>query len=228
MAKHGHNAKAIAHAKYSVWVKKWNWLTHARNVSTNILKSCSAKNGSKKQLLFEKWEHFENGQTWPQCKGYSPCKILNLGQKIKLPKTCKNDSINTLELFYAKNGSKKQVIFEKWEHFKNSQKWPQCKGYSPCKILSLGQKMKLPKTCEKRFYKQIGVFLRKKNSSKKQVIFEKWEDFENGQKWPQCKSYSPIKILSLGQKIKLPRTCEKRFYKHIGVVLCKKTAPKNS
>ena len=36
IAKNGHNAKAIiAHAKYSVWVKKENCLKHAKNVSTN-------------------------------------------------------------------------------------------------------------------------------------------------------------------------------------------------
>ena len=34
---------------------------------------------------------------------------------------------------------------------------------------------------------------------------------------------------SLGvKKLKLPKICEKRFYKHSKVVLCKKTAPKNS
>ena len=43
-----------------------------------------------------------------------------------------------------------------------------------------------------------------------------------------CRGYSPCKILSLDQKIKLPKTCEKRLYKHIRVVLCKKPAPKNS
>ena len=187
-----------------------------------------AKNGSKKQLIFEKWEHFENGQKWPQCKGYSPCKILSLGQKIKLPKTCEKRFYKHIKLFYAKNGSKKQLIFEKWEHFENGQKWPQCKGYSPCKILSLDQKIKLPKTCEKRFYKHIKVVLCKKRLQKKQLIFEKWEHFENGQKWPQCKGYSPCKILSLGQKIKLPKTCEKRFYKHIKVVLCKKRLQKTA
>ena len=50
-----------------------------------------------------------------------------------------------------KTARKKQVIFEKLGHFENGQKWPQCKGDSPCKILSLGQKIKLPKACEKRF-----------------------------------------------------------------------------
>ena len=109
-------------------------------------KSCSMqKTAGKKQFIFEKWEHFENDRKWPQCKGYSPWKILSLG-------TLKN----TLKLFYAKNCSKKKLLFEKWEYFENEQKWPQCKGYySPCKILNLGQKIKVPKTCEKRFYKHL-------------------------------------------------------------------------
>ena len=54
MAKNGHNAKAIAHVKYSVWVKKLNCLKDARNVSTNTLELFYAKNGLKKQLIFEK------------------------------------------------------------------------------------------------------------------------------------------------------------------------------
>ena len=35
-------------------------------------------------------------------------------------------------------------------------------------------------------------------------------------------------MVSLGQKLKRPKTCEKPFYKNIRVVLCKKTAPKNN
>ena len=54
MAKNGHNAKAIAHAKYSVWGKKENCLKYAKNVSTNTFKLFYAKNGSKKMLIFEK------------------------------------------------------------------------------------------------------------------------------------------------------------------------------
>ena len=53
MAKNGHNAKAIAHAKYSVWVKNLNCLKYAQNVSTNTFKLFYAKKGSKKQLIFE-------------------------------------------------------------------------------------------------------------------------------------------------------------------------------
>ena len=35
-------------------------------------------------------------------------------------------------------------------------------------------------------------------------------------------------MLSLGQKLKWPKTCKKPFYEHIRVVLCKKTADKNT
>ena len=38
MAKNGHNAKAIAHAKYSVWVKKSNCLNYTKNVAKNTFK----------------------------------------------------------------------------------------------------------------------------------------------------------------------------------------------
>ena len=58
--------------------------------------------------------------------------------KIKiLKKQAKNDSLNTLELFCAKNGSKKHRIFEKWPLLENTQKWPPCKGYSLCKKRSV-------------------------------------------------------------------------------------------
>ena len=53
MTKNGYNARAIAPAKYSVWIKK-NILKHAKNVSRNTLKLFYAKNGSKKRLIFDK------------------------------------------------------------------------------------------------------------------------------------------------------------------------------
>ena len=58
MAKNGHNAKAIAHAKYSVWVKKLKLPQTCEkrlNLKTNCLKQLfMQKNGFKKQLIFEK------------------------------------------------------------------------------------------------------------------------------------------------------------------------------
>ena len=203
------------------------------------------KNNPKKQLIFEKWDHFENWQKWPQCKGYSLCKVVSLGQKLKMPKTWYKTLYKHIRLVLCKNNPKKRLIFEKCDHFENWQKWPQCKGYSLCRKVSFSPKLKMPKTSDKRLYKQIRIVLWKKrlqkaaniwemrpfwklakmatmqrlqplqsgqfgskikyaknmikklststldlfyakNGSKKQLIFEKWDHFENWQKCPQC------------------------------------------
>ena len=44
----------------------------------------------------------------------------HFGSKIKIVKNrAKNNSITKLELFCAKNRSKKRLTFEKWLHFQN-------------------------------------------------------------------------------------------------------------
>ena len=43
-----------------------------------------------------------------------------------------------------------------------------------------------------------------------------------------AKAIAFCKMVSLGQKLKMPKTCEKRFYKNIRVVLCKKIARENT
>ena len=47
---------------------------------------------------------------------YRPCKILSLGQKIKINclKHAKNVSTNTLKFFYAKNSSKSVGFYTSW------------------------------------------------------------------------------------------------------------------
>ena len=104
----GHLAKAIAHAKpiaftkWWVWVKNWKSQKHAKNNSTRILKLFCAKNRSKKHQIFEKWDKFENR---PSCKGYSPCtsyslyKMVNLGHKLKIPKTCEKPFYKNIKVF---------------------------------------------------------------------------------------------------------------------------------
>ena len=54
MAKNGHNAKAIAHAKSSLWVKNLKCQKGAKNDCTSTLELFGAKKGWKKQLIFEK------------------------------------------------------------------------------------------------------------------------------------------------------------------------------
>ena len=82
--KMSHQAKVIAHAKSSLWVKNENCKKLVKIYSTNHLELFCAKNRSEKHQIFQKWEHFEN---LPSCKGYSPCKILTLGHKLKFQTT---------------------------------------------------------------------------------------------------------------------------------------------
>ena len=127
-----------------------------------------------------------------------------------------------------KNCSKKHQLFEKWDNFENR---PTCKGYSPCKayrpcnMAGFGQKLKMPKKGEKPFCKNIGVVLCKKPFEKTPNIREMrqfWKSAILQGLYSSCKGYSLCKMVSLGQKLKMPKTFEKQFYKNIGVVLWKK------
>ena len=95
------------------------------------------------------------------------------GSKIKIAKSMRKTAVEAhYSCIMQKNCSKKQLIFEKSHHFENWQKGPQCKGYSLCKMVSLGQKLKMPKTCDKRFYKHIRLVLCKKRLQKAANIWE--------------------------------------------------------
>ena len=86
--------------------------------------------------------------------------MVRLGQKFKMSKnmrkTIPQEHYKTLEVFCAKNRQKKHQIFEKCDNFENG---PSCKGYSLCKMVGLGRKLKMQKKCEKLFYKNIRVVL---------------------------------------------------------------------
>ena len=103
-----------------------------------------------------------------------------------------------------------------------------CKGYSLCKMDSLGQKLKMLKTCENSFYNIITVVLCKKPLEKKPNIGEmrRFWNPPSCKGYSSCKGHSLCKMFSLGQKLKMPKTCEKPFYNNIKVVLCKKPLEK--
>ena len=92
------------------------------------------------------------------CKGYSLCKSLTLAQKLKFQKTCQNPSTNHLELFCAKKTAPKNTKYSRNESILKIGHHA-CKGYSPCKILTLAQKLKFQKTCQNPFYKSLTVVL---------------------------------------------------------------------
>ena len=99
-----------------------------------------------------------------------------------------------------------------------------CNGCSPCKILTLGQKLKFPKTCQNPFYKSFTVVLCKKIAPKNTKYSRNGTILKISQR--SCNGYSPCKILTLGQKLKFKKTCQNPFYKSFTVVLCKKPLQK--
>ena len=54
----------------------------------------------------------------------------------------------------------------KKKKIKNGQKWPPSKGYSLCKMVTLGQKLKMHKNMLKTFLHDIGIVLGKKRLEK--------------------------------------------------------------
>ena len=61
------------------------------------------------------------------------------------------------------------------------------------------------KTCSNRFYNTLQLFYAK--NGKKQLILEKREHFENGQKWPQAKALDFAKSSRWLKNYKCIKTC---------------------
>ena len=140
----------------------------------------------------------------------------HFGSKIKIPK---NMSKSILQIIYScsvqKNRSKKHQILEKWGHFENR---PSCRGYSPCKILTLAQKLKFQKTCQNPFYKSLTVVLYKKPLEKTPNI----GDMRAFWKSAIMQRLYPLRNPNFGSKLKLKKTCQSPFCISFRVVMFKK------
>ena len=69
--------------------------------------------------------------------------MLSLGQNLKVPKRCEKRLFDLIKVVVCKKTLQKTPnIGKKREHFENGQSRPRCMGYSPCKMLSMGQKLK--------------------------------------------------------------------------------------
>ena len=86
---------------------------------------------------------------------------LHFRSKIKIPKTI---SKSILQIIYSCSVQKTAPKNTKYSRNESILKIDHhaCKGYSPCKILTLAQKLKLQKTCQHPFYKSFRVVLSKK------------------------------------------------------------------
>ena len=85
----------------------------------------------------------------------------HFGSKIKIPK---NMSKSILQIISSCSVQKTGPKNTKYSRNKSILKIGHhaCKGYSPCKILTLAQKLKFQKTCQNPFYKSFRVVLCKK------------------------------------------------------------------
>ena len=85
----------------------------------------------------------------------------HFGSKIKIPK---NMSKSILQIIWSCSVQKTAPKNTRYSRNESILKIGHhaCKGYSPCKILTLAQKLKFQKTCQNPFYKSFGVVLCKK------------------------------------------------------------------
>ena len=132
----------------------------------------------------------------------------HIGSKIKNSKKhVKIHSTNHLQLFCAKNRSKNTKYSRNESILKIVHH--ACKSYSPCKILTLAQKLKFQKTCQNPFYKSFTVVLCKKKAPKNIKYSRNESILKIGHH--ACKGYSPCRMLTLAQKLKFPKTCQNLF-----------------
>ena len=94
-------------------------------------------------------------------------------KNLKCQKGAKNDCLTSLKMLCGKDRSKKHLTLEKREEFENGQIRPRCMGYSPCKMPSLRQKLKMPKRYKKRLFDLIKAVVRKQPLQKTPNIEKK-------------------------------------------------------
>ena len=159
------------------------------------------------------------------CKGYSPCKILTLAQKLKFQKTCQNPFYKSFRIVLCKKDAQKNPKYSRNESILKIGHHA-CRGYTPCKILTLAQKLKFQKTCQNPLFKSFTV-VRCKNAFQKN---SKYSGNESILKIGHhaCKGYSPCKIRSLAEKLKFQNTCQNPLFKSFTVVWCKNALQKNT
>ena len=121
-------------------------------------------------------------------------------------KHAKNNSTTTLELFCAKKTLQKTPNIQKKTTFQKWPNWPLCKGYSLWKIVTFGQNLNFKEHAKNNRSTTLELF-GAKTRSKKHLIFEKLQSYQNGQYWRPCKKYSLCQIVTLSQKLKLSKAC---------------------
>ena len=90
----------------------------------------------------------------------------HFGSKTKIPKNLSNSILQIIYSCSVQKTAPKNTKYSTNETILKIEYRPSCKGYSPCKILTLGQKLKFQKTCQNPVYKSFTVVLWKKKLQK--------------------------------------------------------------
>ena len=85
----------------------------------------------------------------------------HFGSKIKIPKNMSKSILQVISNCSVQKTAPKNTKYSRNESILKIGHHA-CKGYSPCKILTLAQKLKFQKTCQNPFYKLFQVVLWKK------------------------------------------------------------------
>ena len=85
----------------------------------------------------------------------------HFGSKIKIPKDMSKSILQIIYSFSVQTTAPKNTKYSRNESILKISHHA-CKGYSPCKILNLAQRLKFQKACQNLFYKSFTVVLCKK------------------------------------------------------------------
>ena len=145
----------------------------------------------------------------------------HFASKIKIPK---NMSKSILQIIYSWSVQKTAPKNTKYSRNESILKIGHhaCKGYSPCKILTLAQKLQFQKTCQSPFYKSFTV-VRCKKPLQKTLNIREMRAFS---KSAIMQALSPMRNPHIGSKIKIPKNMSKSILQIIYSCSVQKTAPK--
>ena len=90
---------------------------------------------------------FENCQKWPPSKGYRLCKIVTLGQKLKMHKNMLKTFLQHIAVVLCKKRLQKTANIREIRAFWKLQKWPQAKAIDFPKSSLWVKNLKCIKTC---------------------------------------------------------------------------------
>ena len=125
-----------------------------------IIYSCSVQKTAPKNTKYSRNESILKIGHYA-CKGNNPCKVFTLAQRLKFQKTCQNAFYKSFTVVLCKKALQKNTKYSRNESILKITHHA-CKGYSPCKILTLAQKLKFQKNCQNPFCKSFRVVLSQK------------------------------------------------------------------